>query len=265
MSRAMLFMWMEDGVPGDMKVMGVIPARYQSTRLPGKPLADIHGKPMIYWVAKRVEASCLTSYCVATDDQRIADACAEYEIPFLMTSNCCVNGTERVAEVSRKTDAKYYVNIQGDEPCLNPGAINQIVDSLQVNQDPKFVQAISPIQDKRSVTDPSVVKVAVSEKQQALYFSRSPIPFPRNGEDCTYYRCMGLYLYSREFLQLYSELAESKLESIEQIEQLRVLENNICINAVVVDDDGISIDTLEDLAYVRSLEFCVFNGVVNKH
>jgi 3-deoxy-manno-octulosonate cytidylyltransferase (CMP-KDO synthetase) len=256
---------MEGGVPGDMKVMGVIPARYQSSRLPGKPLADIHGKPMIYWVAKRVEASCLTSYCVATDDQRIADACVKYEIPFIMTSGDCVNGTERVAEVSRKTDADYYVNIQGDEPCLNPEAINQIVDSLQEDRYPKFVQAISPIQDNNHVTDSSVVKVAVSESQQALYFSRSPIPFPRNGEDIIYYRCMGLYLYSREFLQLYSGLAQSKLEGIEQIEQLRVLENNICINTVVVDDDGISIDTPDDLAFVRSLGFEALNDITCEH
>jgi len=115
----------------DKKIIGVIPARYQSSRLPGKPLKDIHGKPMIYWVAKRVEASILTEYYVATDDDRIFDTCQKYSIPCIMTSSKCINGTERVAEVATKIKADYYVNIQGDEPCIEIDAINEFVNSLQ--------------------------------------------------------------------------------------------------------------------------------------
>ena len=115
----------------DKKIIGVIPARYQSSRLPGKPLKDIHGKPMIYWVAKRVEDSDLEEYYVATDDDRIFDACQEYLIPCIMTSKKCLNGTERVAEVATKVKADYYVNIQGDEPCIDINAINIFVASLR--------------------------------------------------------------------------------------------------------------------------------------
>lgn len=245
---------MEVGVPGDNKIIGVIPARYQSTRLPGKPLLEIHGKPMIYWVAKRVEASNLTSYYVATDDKRIADVCDKYNIPFIITSEHCVNGTERVAEVAQKTDANYYVNIQGDEPCINLEAINEIINSVTDFKSPDFIQAVSLINDPASVIDVTVVKVAISEKKEAIYFSRSPIPYPRKKIKDIYFRCLGLYLYSDEFLKRYASLAVSKLEQIEQIEQLRVLENNYRINVVNVSDDGISVDTPEDLEFVRSLD-----------
>ncbi len=240
-------------MPGNKNIMGVIPARYKSTRLPGKPLMDIHGKPMIYWVAKRVEASSLSSYCVATDDQRIADVCDQYAIPFLMTSTDCVNGTERVAEVARQSDAEYFVNIQGDEPCINPGAIDQLVQSINTFHRSGFIQAVSPIKDPVSVMDITVVKVAISESGQAIYYSRSPIPYPRNQKEDVYYRCLGLYLYDRDFLKGYARLTVTRLEQIEQIEQLRVLENNIRIDTVLVDDDGLSIDTVEDLAFARAL------------
>ena len=245
-------------MPGDSKIFGVIPARFNSTRLPGKPLVDIYGKPMIYWVAKRVEASDLTSYCVATDDQRITDACDQYDIPWMMTSDDCVNGTERVAEVAQKTDSDYYVNIQGDEPIINPDAISQIVSSIGNIHDPQFIQAIAAINDPVSVTDISIVKVAVSGNNEAIYYSRSPIPYPRSLKKDIYYRCLGLYLYSREFLGKYVEFEMTRLEQIEQIEQLRVLENGIQINTITVDDVGLSIDTPEDLAFVRTLNTALF-------
>ena len=251
-------MSMGDGVLGDLNVMGVIPARYGSTRLPGKPLLEIYGKPMIYWVARRVSESFLTSYCVATDDPRIADVCEQYDIPHLMTSKNCVNGTERVAEVARQTSADYYVNIQGDEPCINPDAINQIAKSLLSKKNPQFIQAVTPISRSEDILDVSVVKVAVSESSHAIYFSRSPIPYPRNQEDNVYYRCLGLYLYGRNFLSCYSTLPASRLEQIEQIEQLRVLEHHIRIDAVVVQDDGFSVDTPEDLAFARSLDRAMY-------
>jgi len=113
--------------------------------LPGKPLVDIHGKPMIYWVAKRVAASHIDKYCVATDDQRILDVCERYSIPCVMTSERCVNGTERVAEVAINSDADYFVNIQGDEPCINVEAINNIIASVEDLHEPKFIQAVTKI------------------------------------------------------------------------------------------------------------------------
>jgi 3-deoxy-manno-octulosonate cytidylyltransferase (CMP-KDO synthetase) len=238
----------------DKKIIGVIPARYQSSRLPGKPLKDIHGKPMIYWVVKRVEASILTEYYVATDDDRIFDACQKYSIPCIMTSSKCINGTERVAEVATKIKADYYVNIQGDEPCIDIDAINEFVSSLHKFDYVNFIQAVSKITDQEAVLDDSVVKVVISENNEVLYYSRLPIPYSR-GENkqnkVSYYRCLGLYLYSRDFLREYSLMSSTKLENIEHIEQLRILENKIVINAVEVDDDGMSVDTADDLIKVR--------------
>ena len=235
----------------DKKIIGVIPARYQSSRLPGKPLKDIHGKPMIYWVAKRVEASVLKEYYVATDDDRIFNTCQEYSIPCIMTSKECINGTERVAEVATKIKADYYVNIQGDEPCIDIGAINAFVGSLKKFDNVNFIQAVSKISNSKSVLDDSVVKVAITENNEVLYYSRSPIPYSRGGGKPEYYRCLGLYLYSREFLHKYSLMESTKLENIEHIEQLRILENRIVINAIEVDDEGISVDTVDDLAKIR--------------
>jgi len=237
------------------KIIGVIPARYQSSRLPGKPLKDIHGKPMIYWVAKRVEASILTEYYVATDDDRIFDTCQKYSIPCIMTSSECINGTERVAEVATKVKADYYVNIQGDEPCIKVSAINEFISSLHEFNHVNFIQAVSKLTDQKTILDDSVVKVAISEKNEVLYYSRLPIPYSRGENDlneATYYRCLGLYLYSRDFLRKYSSMRVTRLEQIEQIEQLRILENRIVINAVKVKDDGISIDTWDDLENIRN-------------
>jgi 3-deoxy-manno-octulosonate cytidylyltransferase (CMP-KDO synthetase) len=235
----------------DKKIIGVIPARYQSSRLPGKPLKDIHGKPMIYWVAKRVEASVLEEYYVATDDDRIFNTCQEYSIPCIMTSKECINGTERVAEVAAKIKADYYVNIQGDEPCIDIGAINTFIGSLKKFDNVNFIQAVSKITNSKSVLDDSVVKVAITENNEVLYYSRSPIPYSRGGGKPVYYRCLGLYLYSRDFLHKYSLMESTKLENIEHIEQLRILENRIVINAIEVDDEGISVDTVDDLAKIR--------------
>ena len=241
----------------DKKIIGVIPARYQSSRLPGKPLKDIHGKPMIYWVAKRVEASNLDEYYVATDDIRIFDTCQKYLIPCIMTSSECTNGTERVAEVATKIKADYYVNIQGDEPCIDIGAINEFVNSLCSFSHINFIQAVSKITDNESVLDDSIVKVAITEDNKVLYYSRLPIPYSRGASknEAIYYRCLGLYLYSRDFLYKYSSMSSTKLENTEHIEQLRILENRIIINAVEVNDDGMSVDTHDDLIKIRGEKY----------
>ena len=243
---------------GDGKIMGVIPARYQSARLPGKPLINIHGKPMIYWVARRVAASALASYIVATDDPRIGDVCEEHDIPWIMTSDRWVNGTERVAEVASRSNAEYYVNIQGDEPLINPRAINILIDSINNIDNSHFVQAISPIINSDFITDTSIVKVAVSSFNEAIYFSRSQIPYPQGKQNNLFYRCLGLYMYNQSFLKNYSKLGASRLEQIESIEQLRVLENRIPIHTVIVDDDSFSVDTPEDLKAMREIDIKYF-------
>ena len=238
----------------DKKIIGVIPARYKSSRLPGKPLINIHGKPMIYWVAKRVEASILKEYYVATDDTRILDACNKYALPCIMTSKDCLNGTERVAEVSTKVEADYYVNIQGDEPCINVEAINKLVMSLSDYKDINYLQAISKLTDQKKILDSSLVKVAISDNFEVLYYSRLPIPYLQGGNSCEdffYYRCLGLYLYHKDLLSKYMKMSPTKLENIEHIEQLRLIENRIIIKAVEVTDDGISVDTPQDVITTR--------------
>ena len=246
----------------DKKVIGVIPARYRSSRLPGKPLKDIHGKPMIYWVAKRVKSSNLKEYYVATDDDRIFKTCQKYSIPCVMTSEECLNGTERVAEVATKVEADYYVNIQGDEPCIDVDAINTFVDSLQKFSQVDFIQAVSKIVDKKMIFDDSVVKAVIADNNEILYYSRLPVPYLRDegANKITHYKCLGLYLYSRDFLYKYALMPSTKLEKIECIEQLRILENRIVINAVEVSDRGISVDTIDDLVRVRNqYQDCFFN------
>lgn len=245
---------MVDGVLDKKKIIGVIPARYESTRFPGKPLADIHGKPMIYWVAKRVEKSIIKKYFVATDDVRIMDVCKRYSLPCIMTSKNCLNGTERVAEVSFKIKADYYVNIQGDEPSINPEAINKIVGSIDKHENANYIQAVAKLTNKDKILDTSLVKVVVSENSEALFFSRLPIPFHQNKNGSVkpfFYRCLGLYLYHKDLLSNYLKMPSTKLENIENIEQLRLIENRIIINTEEVDDDGISVDTPEDLIIMR--------------
>jgi 3-deoxy-manno-octulosonate cytidylyltransferase (CMP-KDO synthetase) len=238
----------------DKKIIGVIPARFKSSRLPGKPLLDLFGKPMIYWVAKRVEASLLKEYYVATDDIRIADACKKYSIPFIMTSENCLNGTERVAEVATKVNADYYVNIQGDEPCINIDAINTIVLSVKNYKKISYLQAVTKLVDPNKIIDTSLVKVTISDNFEVLYYSRLPIPYPMREDDnvlISYYRCLGLYLYNKDLLSKYVKMTPTSLENTENIEQLRLIENKIIINAVEVIDDGISVDTMDDLIKMR--------------
>jgi len=240
------------------EIIAVIPARYSSTRLPGKPLKNIFGKPMIYWVAKRVKSSNVEKFYVATDDERIFDECEKFSIPCIITSQDCKNGTERVAEVSEKINAKYFINVQGDEPCINISAINKLHKEIKTRKEFDFIQSVAIINNRNDLSDSSVVKVAISKKGKALYFSRLPIPFSRSQEKIQHFRCLGLYAYSQSFLSKYSSLGVSLLEEIEQIEQLRILENDYSIDTLEVEDDGLSIDTPEDLRRLNSSYFEYF-------
>ena len=162
-------MLMVDGMHPD-EVLGVIPARYNSTRLPGKPLKIIAGKPMIYWVAKQVEHSDIKKYIVATDDQRILEECLKYHIPAVITSRECKNGTERVAEVAAKIKSNFYLNIQGDEPCINPLSINQMINNLdKLKKKIDYLQGVTLVKSLDEINDPSVVKVAINNYGEIVY------------------------------------------------------------------------------------------------
>jgi 3-deoxy-manno-octulosonate cytidylyltransferase (CMP-KDO synthetase) len=236
--------------------MGVIPARYQSTRLAGKPLADIHGKPMIQYVYEASKRSqTLDAVVVATDDRRVAKAVEEFGGKVVMTSTAHASGTDRVAEVARGAGAEIIVNIQGDEPLIASQMIDECVEALRGSDGAGLSTLMKQIADS-GFEDRAVVKVVRDLRGRALYFSRSLIPFPRHRvAEFAVFEHIGLYAYTREALLRLSQLPQSPLEKVEGLEQLRALENGIPIQTAETNYTGemVSVDTPEDLERVRQL------------
>lgn len=237
-----------------MKVLGVIPARYHSTRLPGKPLLMIGTKPMIQWVYERAcTARLVDEVWVATDDDRIAQAVRDFGGQVELTSLDHPTGTDRLAEVARRHPAEIIINIQGDEPLIQGDVIDAMVRPLA--DDPGLAMSTAKVllTDPAQITEPSVVKVVTDERGDALYFSRAPIPFPRSATQAVYWKHIGLYGYRREFLLKYIELSQTGLERAESLEQLRALGHGYRIKVIEVAADTVGVDTLEDLERVRRL------------
>ena len=243
-----------------MNAIGIIPARYASSRFPGKPLADILGKPMIQWVYERAcRAKLLEKVIVATDDQRIFDAVTNFNGNVVMTSPTAANGTERIAEVTQNLDAKLIVNIQGDEPLIDPDVIDQLVVLMKENPAAPVGTLVKKIEDAENLINPNIPKVVVDKDFYALYFSRSIIPFHRDRADQRkwirnekYYQHIGLYIYRREFLLKFVKLPMSNLERIERLEQLRILENGYKIKVALTETDSIGVDVPSDIDRVIS-------------
>ncbi|MDZ7357862.1 MAG: 3-deoxy-manno-octulosonate cytidylyltransferase [candidate division KSB1 bacterium] len=238
-----------------MNAIGIIPARYASTRFPGKPLADILGKPMIQWVYEQARLSqLLERVIVATDDQRIFKAVENFGGEVIMTSPDAANGTERVAEVAKRLTATFIVNIQGDEPLIDPAVIDQLVMLMRENPEAPMGTLVKRIKNIEDLNNPNIPKVVVDKDFYALYFSRSVIPFFRDERDqrhwlmkSTYYQHIGLYIYRRDFLMQLVKLPPSILERIEQLEQLRVLENGYKIKVALTETDSIGVDVPADI------------------
>ena len=236
-----------------MKIIGIIPARYKSTRLEGKPLADIDGKPMIQHVYERASKSKkLDDLLVATDDQRIIDAVNKFGGKAVLTSEKHPSGSDRVAEVAKKLDADIVVNVQGDEPFINPEMIDEVVEPFE-NKSLLMATLMHEVLDESDFENPNVVKVVVNREGFALYFSRSLIPYPRNRIDFHVYEHIGLYSYRKDFLLKLTKLPPTPLERIESLEQLRALENGYKIKVILTRKEYIplSIDTEEDLKKAR--------------
>ena len=230
-------------------VMIVIPARLNSTRLPAKILSEIHGKSMIYWVAKRVISAKIARVIVATDSDEVLSLCKSENIPVTLTSDKCENGTERVFEVSRQfPEVEYFVNIQGDEPLINVEVIREII-SAKINKD-SFYTAVSRIPQNEN--NSSEIKVAIDNSNRIRFASRSPIPYFRSAHGDRY-KIHGVYLYSREVLLKYVSCTPGVLELSEAVEQLRCIEWDIPIYAIKTSPTERSVDTLEDLVYMRSI------------
>jgi 3-deoxy-manno-octulosonate cytidylyltransferase (CMP-KDO synthetase) len=234
------------------KVAVIIPARYASTRFPGKPLLDLLGKPMIQWVYERAQTvPGLSGLYVATDDERIAKAVRSFGGNVKMTSPDHPTGTDRLAEAASDLDCDIVVNIQGDEPTIHPNCIVQAAAPLIVDSTLQMSTLRSEI-DPESFRSPNVVKVVVDQNDVALYFSRLPIPYLReSGVPTTAFKHIGLYAYRREFLLHYARLEPTPLEKSEALEQLRALENGYRIAAPYTEWSPMSIDTPHEVEPVR--------------
>jgi len=238
-----------------MKILGVIPARYESSRFPGKPLVDICGKPMIWWVYNQVEkVNKIDEVYVATDDKRIEKACLSYNMNVIMTSKEHKTGTDRVAEVAQLIEADYYINIQGDEPLIEPQNIQKIVDLCGAEgKDFEIVNVMTKIRNKEDIQKSTIVKVIFNENNDLIYLSRLQIPFSKNGESIQYYKHLGLYSLTRNALLFFAKTPRAKIEKIEDIEMLRFLENGYKIKMLEVTSETIAIDVKEDLENVLKI------------
>lgn len=238
-----------------MKVLCVIPARYASTRLPGKPLADICGKPMICRVydraklAKRVEKT-----VVATDDERVKRAVEEDGGEAVMTRKDHNSGTDRLAEaVAGYPDMNLVINVQGDEPLIEPNVIDRLAAAFDDDEDLMMATVKARMDDEEDMRNPNNVKVVTDKDGYALYFSRSLMPYPREDTDCPVYKHIGIYAYRRDFLLKYAKMPQTMLEKTESLEQLRVLENGFRIKVIESDANFVGVDTAEDLSRVNEI------------
>lgn len=242
--------------PVRRKILGVIPARYTSSRFPGKPLARIGSKTMLEHVFQRAaQARYLTSVTIATDDERIADAARAFGAPVRMTRADHLTGTDRVAEVASADSAELIVNVQGDEPLIDPAAIDAAILPLLHDDGILMGTLKKRIEDPREIGDPNVVKVVADRAGNAIYFSRCPIPYARKdfSLSVTHYKHVGLYVYRRDFLLGYAGLPVGPLELAERLEQLRALENGYSIHVVETDYESLGVDTPADLERVSKL------------
>jgi 3-deoxy-manno-octulosonate cytidylyltransferase (CMP-KDO synthetase) len=243
----------------------IIPARYASTRLPGKPLLDIAGKPMIQHVYERARESLASEVIIATDDERIEQAAKAFGADVCMTRSAHISGTDRLAEVAAHrsfADHDIIINVQGDEPCLPASLINQVAEDLAQHTDADIATLYANITEENQVFDPNTVKVVMDSKGYALYFSRAPIPWMRDHFDkesalppiLPHYRHIGLYGYRASFLKHYAELSPCILEQEESLEQLRALFHGKKIHLTAAKiDPGHGVDTEQDLNAVRQL------------
>jgi 3-deoxy-manno-octulosonate cytidylyltransferase (CMP-KDO synthetase) len=239
----------------NMDVVGIIPARYSSKRFEGKVLADICGKPMIQHVWERAkQALTLEDLIIACDDERVAEAASGFGAKVAMTAKGHISGTDRICEVINPMDVKIVINIQGDEPLIHPTMIDNLARTLLEDSSLQMATVIKRIEDQKALNDPHVVKVVVDKNHFALYFSRAAIPFHAQEskmEFPLFYKHIGLYGYTKDFLFIYKNLPVSDLEKTERLEQLRVLEEGFRIKVIETKYDSIGVDTPEDLEKVK--------------
>jgi 3-deoxy-manno-octulosonate cytidylyltransferase (CMP-KDO synthetase) len=241
----------------DPQVVVVIPSRFASRRLPGKPLVTLAGKPMVQHVYERAKlAQTIHRVLVATDDQRIFDAVQAFGGEAKMTRSDHRTGTERIAEVAAHEPGDVFVNVQGDEPLIDPVSIDTAVAALLEEPPAQITTVATPIRHVPDIMDPNIVKTVLDFDSHALYFSRAPVPWVRDTQQkihVKYWKHLGLYVFQRDALLEYPTLPQGELEKIEQLEQLRWLENGWRIRVVEVQHDAVSVDVADDVTRVEKL------------
>lgn len=237
-----------------MKIIGVIPARYASSRFPGKPLADICGKPMIWWVYQQARKSKkLDQVYVATDDERIENVCRQYNIPVLMTSASHETPADRMYEVSTRINADLYVSINGDEPLISVESIEAAVPSEEWYHD-EFVGGVyTEITDAADLIDVTNIKVVTNDKEECVYVSRTPVPYPKGVEDYAYKKYIGVVSFAPKALKFYVSTQRGSLEKMEEIDLFRFIEHRKVIHFKKVSTSSISVDTYKDLKKVIAI------------
>ena len=237
-----------------MKILCVIPARYASTRLPGKPLADIVGKPMIQHVYERsAQATIPQQVVVATDDEKVFQAVQQFGGKVVMTSSEHQTGTDRLAEVASKyAEVDVIINVQGDEPLIDPKVIDELAQEF-LNDTTLQMASVMSIMDTEDYQNPNAVKVVTDLNNNALYFSRSLLPYPRVAGKANVYKHIGIYAYKKDFLLKFAKLEPTPLEQSESLEQLRALENGYKIKMIKTKSKFIGVDSIEDLQTVNEL------------
>ena len=237
-----------------MKIIGVIPSRYASTRFPGKGLADICGRPMIWWVYQSMKkARGIDDAYVATDNEIICKACDEWGIPWVMTSDTCPTHLERLYEVSTKIDADFYININGDEPLMESSCVEDLIPVGVVPDESYVANGMMNLIDPIDAYDSSKIKIATDMMGYGLYMARSPIPFPKGRSDFKLKKFVGVQCFSKKALEFVNKTPRGYLESIEDIDEFRFLENGHKIKFVLTQATTVSVDTPKDLEKVRMI------------
>lgn len=238
-----------------LKIVAIIPARYNSTRMPGKPLVDICGKPMIWWIYKQAKlVDEIESIYVATDDQRIKQCCSEYGMNVIMTAEY-PDHIARVHAASNVIDADYYLCINGDEPLVDIDSIKSVIELApqKVSTDFFFSGAVRKLNNPAEVIDPSNLKVVLNKNNRCIYISRAPIPFPKATADFSYYKYIGIECFNKYALEFFINTPMGVIEKIEDIDHLRFIENDMPLLFKEVYSDSISVDTPKDLDFVRRI------------
>jgi len=237
----------------NLKIIGLIPARYNSTRMPGKPLADICGKPMIWWVYNQAKKSkLLTDVIVAAHDKLVAEGCKKIGIPYILTEAPRFTGTDNISVAAKSVPADIYINIQGDEPLIDPKVIDAAIKPMIDDPSIQVVHLMSEITKMHELVSTTVPKVVINHDNEAMFFSRFPIPYPRNPVS-KYFKIVAVYGFRPEALEKFASLPKGLLEHNEEVESLRFIENKIPVKMVEVESENIAVDTPSDLAVVREI------------